>query len=29
MAPPDTTTALLVLKGKISSIKDLEGKRVA
>ena len=28
MAPPDTTTALLVLKGKISSIKDLEGKRV-
>jgi NitT/TauT family transport system substrate-binding protein len=28
IAPPDTTTALLVLKGKISSIKDLEGKRV-
>jgi NitT/TauT family transport system substrate-binding protein len=28
-APPDTTTALLVLKGKINSLKDLEGKRVA
>ena len=28
-APPDTTTALLVLKDKINSIKDLEGKRVA
>jgi NitT/TauT family transport system substrate-binding protein len=28
-APPDTTTALLVIKGKINSLKDLEGKRVA
>ncbi len=27
--PPDTTTALLVLKGNIKSMKDLEGKRVA
>jgi NitT/TauT family transport system substrate-binding protein len=27
--PPDTTTALLVLKGKINSLKELEGKRVA
>src|SRR5262245_41265479 len=28
-APPDTTTALLALKDKIATIKDLEGKRVA
>jgi NitT/TauT family transport system substrate-binding protein len=28
-APPDTTTALLVLKDNVKSIKDLEGKRVA
>ena len=28
-APPDTTTALLVIKGRINSLKDLEGKRVA
>jgi len=28
-APPDTTTALLVIKGKINSLKELEGKRVA
>jgi NitT/TauT family transport system substrate-binding protein len=27
-APPDTTTALLALKEKIKSIKELEGKRV-
>jgi NitT/TauT family transport system substrate-binding protein len=28
-APPDTTTALMVRKGTIKSLKDLEGKRVA
>ena len=28
-APPDTTTALIVRKGAISTLKDLEGKRVA
>src|SRR5215470_10708799 len=28
-APPDTTTAVLVPKGSIKSLKDLEGKRVA
>jgi len=28
-APPDTTTAILVLKGAVKSIKELEGKRVA
>lgn len=28
-APPDTTTALIVRKDAISSIKDLEGKRIA
>jgi NitT/TauT family transport system substrate-binding protein len=28
-APPDTTTAVLVRKGSIGSLKDLEGKRVA
>jgi NitT/TauT family transport system substrate-binding protein len=28
-APPDTTTALIVRKGEIGSIKDLEGKRIA
>jgi NitT/TauT family transport system substrate-binding protein len=28
-APPDTTTALLVRKGSIKSLKDLEGKRIA
>jgi NitT/TauT family transport system substrate-binding protein len=28
-APPDTTTALLVRKGSIKSLKELEGKRVA
>jgi NitT/TauT family transport system substrate-binding protein len=28
-APPDTTTALLVRKGSIRSLQDLEGKRVA
>jgi NitT/TauT family transport system substrate-binding protein len=28
-APPDTTTALLVLKGRINTLKDLEGKRLA
>jgi len=28
-APPDTTTAVLVRKGSIKSLKDLEGKRVA
>jgi NitT/TauT family transport system substrate-binding protein len=27
-APPDTTTALIVLKDKIGSIKDLAGKRI-
>lgn len=27
--PPDTTTAVLVRKGTIKSLKDLEGKRVA
>ena len=27
--PPDTTTAVLVRKGSIKSLKDLEGKRVA
>jgi NitT/TauT family transport system substrate-binding protein len=28
-APPDTTTALIVRKGLIKSLKELEGKRVA
>jgi len=28
-APPDTTTALIVRKGSIGSLKDLEGKRIA
>jgi NitT/TauT family transport system substrate-binding protein len=28
-APPDTTTALIVRKGAVRSLKDLEGKRVA
>jgi len=28
-APPDTTTAVLVRKGSIKSLKELEGKRVA
>ena len=28
-APPDTTTALIVRKGAIGTLKDLEGKRVA
>jgi NitT/TauT family transport system substrate-binding protein len=28
-APPDTTTALIVRKGTIGSMKDLEGKRIA
>ena len=28
-APPDTTTALIVRKGSVNSLKDLEGKRVA
>jgi NitT/TauT family transport system substrate-binding protein len=28
-APPDTTTALIVRKGFIKSLKDLEGKRIA
>src|SRR6478609_9079263 len=28
-APPDTTTALIVRKGSINTLKDLEGKRVA
>jgi NitT/TauT family transport system substrate-binding protein len=28
-APPDTTTAIIVKKGTIKSLKDLEGKRVA
>src|SRR3954452_10331009 len=28
-SPPDTTTALIVRKGSLSSLKDLEGKRVA
>jgi NitT/TauT family transport system substrate-binding protein len=28
-APPDTTTALIVKKGAITSIKQLEGKRIA
>jgi NitT/TauT family transport system substrate-binding protein len=28
-APPDTTTALIVRKGTIKSLKDLEGKRIA
>jgi ABC-type amino acid transport substrate-binding protein len=28
-SPPDTTTALIVRKGAISTLKDLEGKRVA
>lgn len=28
-APPDTTTALIVRKGEIGSLKDLEGKRIA
>jgi NitT/TauT family transport system substrate-binding protein len=28
-APPDTTTALMVRKGSLKSIKELEGKRVA
>jgi NitT/TauT family transport system substrate-binding protein len=28
-SPPDTTTALIVRKGSIKSMKDLEGKRIA
>src|SRR5215467_6596484 len=28
-APPDTTTALIVKKGAIKSLKELEGKRIA
>jgi NitT/TauT family transport system substrate-binding protein len=28
-SPPDTTTALIVRKGSLSSLKELEGKRVA
>src|SRR6478735_7823359 len=28
-SPPDTTTALIVRKGTVSTLKDLEGKRVA
>src|SRR6202171_3732421 len=28
-SPPDTTTALIVRKGLLTSLKDLEGKRVA
>jgi NitT/TauT family transport system substrate-binding protein len=28
-SPPDTTTALIVRKGEIKSLKELEGKRVA
>jgi NitT/TauT family transport system substrate-binding protein len=28
-SPPDTTTALIVRKGSLKSLKDLEGKRVA
>jgi NitT/TauT family transport system substrate-binding protein len=28
-APPDTTTALIVRKGEVSTLKGLEGKRVA
>jgi NitT/TauT family transport system substrate-binding protein len=28
-APPDTTTALIVRKGAVASLKELEGKRVA
>src|SRR5262245_49160318 len=28
-SPPDTTTALIVLKDSIKSLKDLEGKRIA
>jgi NitT/TauT family transport system substrate-binding protein len=28
-SPPDTTTALIVLKGAVGTLKDLEGKRVA
>ena len=28
-SPPDTTTALIVRKGSIKSLKDLEGKRIA
>jgi NitT/TauT family transport system substrate-binding protein len=28
-APPDTTSALIVRKGAVKSIKDLEGKRIA
>jgi NitT/TauT family transport system substrate-binding protein len=28
-APPDTTTALIVRKGAIKSLKELEGKRIA
>src|SRR3954454_7802026 len=28
-SPPDTTTALIVRKGSIASLKELEGKRVA
>jgi NitT/TauT family transport system substrate-binding protein len=28
-APPDTTTAVIVRKGSLKSLKDLEGKRIA
>ena len=28
-SPPDTTTALIVRKDSIKSLKDLEGKRIA
>src|SRR6478736_3052049 len=28
-APPDTTVAVIVKKGSIKSLKDLEGKRIA
>jgi NitT/TauT family transport system substrate-binding protein len=28
-APPDTTTAIMVRKGSVSSLKELEGKRMA
>jgi NitT/TauT family transport system substrate-binding protein len=28
-SPPDTTTALIVRKGSLSSLKELEGKRIA
>jgi ABC-type nitrate/sulfonate/bicarbonate transport system substrate-binding protein len=28
-SPPDTTTALIAIKGALKTLKDLEGKRVA